>query len=93
MLSDHDRETLRAVECQFMVEDPEFARSFRARERQLAARRRRGQAVRIAVVIAALFGALTVAVWSFSGALAFAATAGMVWLVWRCAGAAARRVT
>jgi hypothetical protein len=45
VLSDHEWKTLRNVERQFLAEDPEFARSFDTRARQL----RRQQADRVSV--------------------------------------------
>ena len=36
MLSDHELETLREVEHRFMVEDPEFTRSFEAQQERLS---------------------------------------------------------
>lgn len=81
MLSDHERKTLREVEQQLMAEDPEFARSFEARQARLSRHPRR-LAVRIGVVVGALLAALMLVTGSLVGALVFAVTAGLIWVAW-----------
>ena len=73
MLNDHERKTLREVERQFLVEDPEFTRSFATRAQRLERRHLDGGLVKIAIVAAVLLGALMLVAGSPSGALAFAA--------------------
>jgi O-antigen ligase len=85
VLSDHERKTLREVECQLMAEDPEFARSFEAGQARLSRHPRR-LGVRIGVVVAALLTALLLVTWSLAGALVFAVTAGLIWVAWRDPG-------
>ena len=80
MLNDHERKTLREVERQFLVEDPEFTRSFATRAQRLERRHLDGGLVKIALVAAVLLGALMLVAGSPSGALAFAAVAGLIWL-------------
>lgn len=87
MLNDHERKTLREVEHQFMTDDPEFTRSFEARQTRLSRRPHRLVA-RIALVTAALIIMLMLVAGSLGAALAFAFTSGVIWLVWRlCADA------
>jgi hypothetical protein len=81
VLNDHERKTLREVEQQLMAEDPEFARSFEARQARLS-RHLRGLGVRIGVVVAALLAALMLVNGSLVGALVFAVTAGLIWVAW-----------
>jgi hypothetical protein len=80
VLNDHERRTLREVERQFVVEDPEFARSFATRAQRLERRHLDGGLVKIAIVAAVLLGALMLVAGSPSGALAFAAGAALIWL-------------
>lgn len=82
MLSDHERKTLREVERQFMLEDPDFARSFEAAEQRSPHEHHR-MIVKISIVVAVLLSALMLAIESLSGALAFAAATGVIWVVWR----------
>lgn len=82
MLSDHEWKTLREVKQRFTAEDPEFPRSFEAREVCLPRRpRRRGTS--IALVVGGLLVALMLIVGSLAGALVVAATTGMIWMAWR----------
>jgi hypothetical protein len=83
VLSDHEQERLRALEHQFRAEDPEFIRSFDTRARHLG--RAHGDSVSLTIGIAAavLLGALLLLAGSSGGPLAFAAAAGLIWLVWR----------
>lgn len=88
MLSDHEWQTLRAVERQFVTDDPEFTRSFDMRAQRLRRkdhdRKDHGrELVKIAVVGVVLLCALMLVAGSPSGALAFAATAGLIWLARR----------
>ena len=83
MLNDHERKTLREVEHQLLVEDPEFTRSFATRAQRLERRHLDGGLVKIAILAAVLLGALMLVAGSPSGALAFAAVAGLTWLTRR----------
>jgi hypothetical protein len=83
VLNDHERKTLREVERQFLVEDPEFARSFATRAQRLERRHLDGGLVKIAILAAVLLGALMLVAGSPSGALAFAAGAALIWLARR----------
>ena len=80
MLNDHERKTLREVERQFLVEDPEFTRSFATRAQHLETQHQDGVGIKIFLVAAVLLGALMLVAGSPSGALAFAAGAGLIWL-------------
>ena len=83
MLNDHERKTLREVERQFLVEDPEFTRSFATSAQRLERRQLDGGLVKIAIVAAVLLGALMLVAGSPSSALAMAALAGLIWLTRR----------
>ena len=85
MLSDHDRKTLREVECQLMAEDSEFARSFEAGQARLSSQPRR-LAVRIGIGIGVLLAALMLVTGPLVGALVVAVTAGLVWVAWLSPG-------
>ncbi len=80
MLNDHERKTLREFERQFQVEDPDFTRSFDTRAQRLHRRQLDGAWFQIAIVAAVLLGAIMLVAGSPSGALAFAAVAGLTWL-------------
>lgn len=86
MLSDYERKTLREVERQLMLEDPELAQSFHAHE-QHPPRDHHRPASKIAIVVAVLLSALLSAVLLIagllSGVLTFAAVAGLIWMTWR----------
>jgi hypothetical protein len=92
VLSDHEWKTLREVELQFLAEDPEFARSFDTRARQLRRQHADGVSVKIAIVAAVLLGGLMLVVGSPGGALAFAAMTGLIWLAWRHSDDSSRRL-
>ena len=79
MLNDHERKTLREFEREFQVEDPEFIRSFDTGAQRLRRRHPDGVWFQIAIVAAVLLGALMLVAGSLSGALAFAAVAGLTW--------------
>jgi Protein of unknown function (DUF3040) len=83
VLNDHERKTLSEVERQFQLEDPEFTRSFDTRAQRLRRRHLDGAWFQIAIVAAVLLGALMLVTGSPSGALAFAAVAGLTWLTRR----------
>jgi hypothetical protein len=97
VLNDHEREILREVERQFLVEDPEFARSFATRAQRLQRRHLDGGLVKIFLVAAVLLSALMLVAGSPSGALAFAAVTALIWLTRRRSnttpGRSARRPT
>ena len=80
MLSDHERETLREVERQFLAEDPGFAHAFEARQTRMSRRPHRWGA-RIALVTAALLTAFLVVAGSLGSALVVAVVAGLIWVV------------
>ena len=82
MLSDHEWRTLREVERRFLTEDPEFTRSFATRAQHLG-RAQGCVGIKIFLVAAVLLGALMLVAGSPSGALAFAAVAGLTWLTRR----------
>lgn len=85
MLSDHQRKTLEELERRLMAEDPEFPRLFDARAQHLDSHRHVGMsfAITVAIVASILFFTVMLATVSFTGALAFAAVAGLIWAVWR----------
>ena len=83
MLNDHERKTLREVERQFQVEDPEFTRSFDTRAQRLRRRHLDGAWFQISIVAALLLGALMLVAGLPGAALAFAAVAGLTWLTRR----------
>jgi hypothetical protein len=93
VLSDHEWKTLRNVERQFLAEDPEFARSFDTRARQLRRQQADRVSVKIAMAAAVLLGGLMLVVGSPGGALAFAAMTGLMWLAWRHSHDSSRRST
>jgi Protein of unknown function (DUF3040) len=74
---------LREFERPFQVEDPEFTRSFGTRPQRLRRGHLDGAWFQIATVAAVLLGALMLVSGSPSGALAFAAVAGLTWLTRR----------
>ena len=86
MLSDYERKTLREVERQLMVEDPEFVRSFHAHEQHPARDHHRPTnkiAIVVAVLLSALLSVLLLITGVLSSALTFAAVAGLIWATWR----------
>jgi hypothetical protein len=85
VLNDHERKTLEELERQFMADDPEFPRLFYARAQRLDSNHHFGMSFAIAVAIAAaaLFFTVMLATVSFTGALAFAAVTGLIWVAWR----------
>ena len=91
MLSDHEWKTLREVELQFLAEDPEFTRWFDTRARQLRRQHADSVSATIAMMAAVLLGGLLLVVGSPGGALAFAATTGLIWLAWRHSHDSSRR--
>ena len=74
MLSDHEWQTLRAVERQIIADDPEFTRSFDMRAQRLRRIDHDRELAKIAVVAVVLLCALMLVAGSPSGALAVAAT-------------------
>jgi Protein of unknown function (DUF3040) len=80
MLSDYERNTLREVERQLMLEDPEFAQSFDIREPKLP-RGHHGLVTKIGIIIAVLLSALVLVNGSLVGALALASVTVLIWLV------------
>ena len=80
MLSDHERETLRDVERQFLAEDPEFAGAFEASQTRISRRPHR-LGGRIALVAAALLIAFLLVAGSLGSALVVAVVTGMIWVV------------
>lgn len=82
MLSDYEWKTLREIERRLLTEDPEFTRSFDTRAQRLHGREDRW-GLQIFVVIGLLLSALMLVTGSLSGAAAFAAATGLIWLAWR----------
>lgn len=82
MLSDRERETLREIQRQFMVEDPELARSFREIDRPQPRDHLR-QAYTVTMVVAMVFGFLVLVAGSPAGALGCGILAGLIWLARR----------
>ncbi|TWF80469.1 DUF3040 family protein [Pseudonocardia hierapolitana] len=85
MLSDRERETLREVERRLLIEDPEFARYFKARAQRLP-HPADGLGIKIFLIAGLLISALVLVAGSLGGAAAFAAATGLIWLTWRWAG-------
>jgi hypothetical protein len=82
VLNDHERKALREVEHQLMADDPEFTRAFEARQARLQRHIGR-RAVGIVVAAGMLIAALMLIAGSFAGALAVAATTGLIWMACR----------
>jgi DUF3040 family protein len=85
VLSDRERETLHEVERRLLIEDPEFARSFKARAQRLP-HPTGGVGIKIFLVAGLLLSALVLVAGSLAGAVAFVGATGLIWLVWRRAG-------
>jgi hypothetical protein len=96
VLSDYELKTLREVERQLMLEDPQFARPFHAHQ-QPPARDHHRPTNKIMIVVAglliALVSALLLIAGLLSGALTFAAGAGLIWATWRYSDGTSRRAT
>jgi hypothetical protein len=90
VLNDHERETLREVERQFLAEDPVFARAFEARQTRMSRHPRRLGA-RIALVAAALLTAFLLVAGSLGSALVVAVVTGLIWVVLRHPAGTSRR--
>ena len=90
MLSDHEWKTLREVERRLLTEDPEFTRSFDTRAQRLHGGSDRW-GLQIFVVTGLLLSALMLVTGSLSGAVAFAAATGLIWLAWRFSTATRQR--
>lgn len=84
MLSDHEQQVLHELERRLMVGDPEFARSFQAREQRLPGGRYR-RVAEAAIVVGVLLSALMLVAGSPGGALALAAATVLFW-AWRYSG-------
>jgi hypothetical protein len=82
VLNDHERKTLREVEHQLMADDPEFTRAFEAHQARLPRHPGR-RAAGIVVVAGMLIAALMLIAGSLAGALAVAATSGLIWMACR----------
>lgn len=80
MLSDHERETLREVERQFLAEDPGFTRAFQARQTRMSRRPHRLGA-RTGLVTAALLTMFLLVAGSLGSALVVAVVTGLIWVV------------
>jgi hypothetical protein len=85
VLSDREREALREVERRLLIEDPEFARSFKARAQRLP-HPAGGFGIKIFLIAGLLTSALVLVAGSIGGAVAFATATGLIWLTWRWAG-------
>jgi DUF3040 family protein len=96
VLSDDERKTLREVERQLMLEDPEFAQSFPAHQQHSPRNHHRPTdkiAIVVAVLLSALLSALLLIAGLLSGVLTFAAVAGLIWAAWRYSDRISRRAT
>jgi hypothetical protein len=82
MLNDHEQRVLRELEQQFLVEDPEFPRSFDTHARRLG-RTRVATSTYLAIVVAVVLGVSMLAAGSLGGALATSVLTALVWLAWR----------
>ena len=82
MLSDHEWKALREVERRLLTEDPEFTRSFATGSQRLHGESGRW-GLQIFLVTGALLSVLMLVIGSLSGAAAFAAGTGLIWLAWR----------
>ncbi|MGH3756253.1 DUF3040 domain-containing protein [Actinophytocola sp.] len=81
MLSDHERETLREIQRQLVVDDPDLERSFRALEKPTPTRTPPPQgrwAYTAGIAVAAVLAVVLLLAGSLGGALAFAVIAGSV---------------
>lgn len=79
MLNDHERETLRDIQRQLFVDDPDLERSFRALEESSPPTHRR-LVYTAGIIIAALLAMVGLLAGSPGGALGFTVIAGLVWL-------------
>jgi hypothetical protein len=100
VLSDHERKTLREIQRQLFVDDPDFQRSFRALDAQPPTRPaaptpeppgENRWIYTTVIVTAALLALLLMLAGSFGGALAFTIIAGSMWLVRRLDHSARQR--
>jgi hypothetical protein len=104
VLSDHERETLREIQRQLFVDDPDFERSFRALDEQPRTRPaaptpesppappgENRWIYTTVIVTAALLAFLLQLAGSLGGALAFTIIAGSMWLVRRLEHSARQR--
>jgi hypothetical protein len=82
VLNDHERKTLRDIQQQLSVDDPDFERSFQAFETPAPQMYRR-LIYAAGIVIAALLAVVGLLAGSAGGALLFAVIAGLVWLTQR----------
>jgi hypothetical protein len=81
VLSDHERETLREIQRQLIVDDPTLEQTFRALEKPIPAPATRCQRIyTLIIVVATLLAVVLLLIGSAGGALAFATIAGSVWL-------------
>lgn len=78
MLNDHERETLRDIQRQLFVDDPDFERSFHALG-EPPPRTHHRLVYTAGIVIAALLAMVGLLAGSPGGALAFTVIAGLVW--------------
>jgi hypothetical protein len=85
LLSDYERKTLREIQRQLNIDDPEFERSFRALEESTPEPPTRLRRVyTVVIVISALLGVVMGLAGSVGGALAFAIIAASAWFARRC---------
>jgi hypothetical protein len=85
VLSDRERDTLREVERLLLNQDPEFARSFKARAQRLPHPTSR-LGIKIFLIAGLMLSALVLVAGSLGGAVAFAVATGLIWLAWRRTG-------
>ena len=82
MLDDRERRALDEVERHLTADDPAFARSFTAGEQRLQHGEHQGGGT-LALVVAAVLGALMLLAGSLLGAVAVAAMVWAIWVTWR----------
>lgn len=80
MLSDHEREALREIEHQLIVDDPDLEQSFRALRAPMPSTWPR-TSYTVVIVVAALLGLVMLLAGSLVGVLTFTAIGGSAWLI------------
>jgi hypothetical protein len=80
MLSDDEARTLRELERRLRDDDPEFPRRFDARAQRLE---RRHVGMPVVVMVAFLFGGVSLIAGAPGAALALITVTALVWLAWR----------
>ncbi|GAB1516143.1 DUF3040 domain-containing protein [Actinophytocola sp. KF-1] len=91
MLSDHERKTLREIQRQLVVDDPDFERTFRTLAAPAPGPTLRWWTYTAVIVIAAVLATVSLLAGSVGGTLAFSVIAGAVWCARHLEKAATRR--